>query len=142
MTADPIDIHPTLSIPLGELVLRASRSSGPGGQHVNTSSTRIELTWDIAASNSLDDEVRARLLAVLAPRLGGGSVLRIVALGERSQARNRADAIARFQDIVRRAAAVPRRRRATKPTRASQERRLRDKKARGDLKRDRNRRDD
>jgi ribosome-associated protein len=142
MTADPIDIHPTLSIPLGELVLRASRSSGPGGQHVNTSSTRIELTWDIAASNSLDDEVRARLLAVLAPRLGGGSVLRIVAQGERSQARNRADAIARFQDIVRRAAAVPRRRRATKPTRASQERRLRDKKARGDLKRDRNRRDD
>lgn len=142
MTSDPIDIHPTLSIPLGELVLRASRSSGPGGQHVNTSSTRIELTWDIAASNSLDDEVRTRLLAVLAPRLGGGSVLRIVAQGERSQARNRANAIARFQDIVRRAAAVPRRRRATKPTRASQERRLRDKKARGDLKRDRNRRDD
>ncbi len=141
-TTEPLRITAALRLPREEIIMRASRSSGPGGQHVNTSSTRIELTWDIAASEVLSDAQRARLLEQLAPRLAGGSVLRIVAQEERSQLRNREAALARLQQIVAAALVVPRPRRATRPTAASRERRLKDKKARSERKRDRQRRDD
>lgn len=141
-TTEPLRITAALRLPREEIIMRASRSSGPGGQHVNTSSTRIELTWDIAASEVLSDAQRARLLEQLAPRLAGGSVLRIVAQEKRSQLRNREAALARLQQIVAAALVVPRPRRATRPTAASRERRLKDKKARSERKRDRQRRDD
>ncbi len=86
---DWIEVIPSLRIPRSELVLRATRSGGPGGQHVNTSSTRIELTWDVAGSLSLPDETRAWLLKRLAARLDTSGQLRLVAQEERSQLRNR-----------------------------------------------------
>lgn len=132
-----IRITARLSVPRRELVFRASRSGGPGGQHVNTSSTRIELVWDVTGSAALDEPQRTRLLTALASRLDGEGRLRIVAQGERSQLRNREAAVTRFAAVVRKGLAVPRPRKPTKPTRASKERRLTAKKRRGRLKRDR-----
>ena len=123
-------------------MLRASRSSGPGGQHVNTSSTRVELTWNIAASPSLSPEQRERLLAKLAPRLDGGGTLRVVAQSERSQLRNRDEAVTRFAAIVAQALVVPKTRRPTRPTKAAKRERLDEKRKRGALKKERKRRDD
>lgn len=139
---DGITINARLTIPRGELVLRATRSGGPGGQHVNTSSTRIELTWSVAESPALTEEQRARLLTRLASRLDGEGRLRIVAQEERSQLQNREAAIRRFRDVVRRALVVPRTRKPTRPTAASKERRLQAKRERSDRKRERQRRDD
>jgi ribosome-associated protein len=139
---DPVRVNGTLAVPLAELTMRATRSGGPGGQHVNTSSTRIELVWNVAESPTLTAEQRARLLEKLANRIDGQGQLRIVAQGERSQLQNREAAVRRFADVIRRGLAVPRKRRPTKPTRASKERRLKEKKARGALKRDRRRTDD
>lgn len=139
---DPLQVTPALAIPLAELTVRATRSSGPGGQHVNTSSTRIEVVFDIANSPSLNETQRTRLLETLGARLHGEGRLRVVAQSERSQLQNREAAIGRLGGILRRALAVPRVRRPTKPTRASRERRLKEKKARGALKRDRRRLDD
>jgi ribosome-associated protein len=137
-----VRINAALAIPRAELELKATRSGGPGGQHVNTASTRIELVWDLAASPSIDATQRARLLARLATRLDSRGRLRLVAQGERSQLQNREAVVKRFAEVVRRALIVPRARKATKPTRAARERRLQQKKQRGDLKRERRRRDD
>lgn len=139
---DPLQITATLAIPVAELTVRATRSSGPGGQHVNTSSTRIEVVYDIANSPSLNDAQRARLLDKLDSRLHGEGVLRVVAQSERSQLQNREAALTRLEGILRRALVIPRMRKATKPTRASKERRLKEKKVRGALKRDRKKIDD
>ncbi len=96
-----LEINDRVSIPLSELSFRASRSGGPGGQHVNTSSTRIELWWDLAASPSLDDESRARVASRLATRLvDDGRLLRLVSSGSRSQAQNRAEVIERFRTVL------------------------------------------
>lgn len=138
----PIRINTRVSVPRDELELRATRSGGPGGQHVNTSSTRIELVWNVATSPSLWEDERARLLEQLASRLDGEGQLRIVAQGERSQLQNREAAVARFAEVVRRALVVPKRRKPTKPTQASKERRLASKRERSDRKRERRRRDD
>ena len=116
---------------------RATRSGGPGGQHVNTSSTRIELTWDVGGSPSLDQSVRDRLLARLRSRLHGEGVLRVVASGSRSQHRNREEALARLTDLVTRALRPRKKRRPTKPSRAAIQRRLDAKKRRADRKRER-----
>jgi ribosome-associated protein len=137
-----IPINARLAIPRDELELKATRSGGPGGQHVNTSSTRIELTWNVATSPSLWEDDRARLLDKLSTRLDGEGRLRIVAQGERSQLQNREAAIQRFAEVVAKALVVPKRRKATKPTQASKERRLAGKKQRGALKRERQRRSD
>ncbi len=137
-----IRINARLAVPRGELELKATRSGGPGGQHVNTSSTRIELVWDVASSPSLTEVQRERLLTRLASRLDSQGRLRLVAQGERSQLQNREAALTRFADVVRRALVVPKARKATKPTRASKERRLQQKKQRGQLKRERRRRTD
>ena len=137
-----IPINARLAIPRDELELKATRSGGPGGQHVNTSSTRIELTWNVATSPSLWEDDRARLLDKLSTRLDGEGRLRIVSQGERSQLQNREAAVARFAEVVAKALLVPKRRKATRPTKASKEKRLESKKQRGQLKRERQRRSD
>ncbi len=105
-------------IPLAEITLRTSRSSGPGGQHANVTASRVEAVFDILASPSLSDAQRARLLERVGPRLVA------VAQDERSQARNRELALARLAERLEQGLAIPRTRHATRPTGASRERRL------------------
>ncbi|MEO8634213.1 MAG: alternative ribosome rescue aminoacyl-tRNA hydrolase ArfB [Gemmatimonadales bacterium] len=138
-TPDPLPITTSLSIPLSELTLRATTGGGPGGQHVNRSSTRIELWWDAAQSPSLTPDQRARVLERLGTRLTAEGMLRLVAAASRSQAQNKAEAFERFQHLLARAVAIPRMRRATRPTKASKERRLAQKKTQAARKRDRQR---
>jgi ribosome-associated protein len=137
--ASSIQITDTVAIPLAELRFQASRSGGPGGQHVNTSSTRVELWWDAAGSPSLTEEQRARIRSRLETRLTGDGQLRIVAGTSRSQARNRDETVERFRTLLAGALAVRRARRPTRPTRASKERRLAQKRARSARKKDRRR---
>ena len=137
--ASHLDISAELRLPLAELEFRATRSGGPGGQHVNTSSTRVEVWWDVAASPSLTDEQRARLLTRLATRLDGAGRLRLVSSGTRSQFRNREDVTERLRQVVASALVVPRPRRRTKPTRASKKARVEAKRRRSAVKRDRRR---
>ena len=132
-----LPITATVAVPLSELRFQASRSGGPGGQHVNTSSTRVELWWDAARSPSLTAEERARVLAKLGTRLTEDGQLRLVAGATRSQAQNRAAAIERFQAVLAQALAVPKRRKATKPSRGVKERRLQEKRQRSERKRER-----
>ena len=134
-----LEITPTLLLPLDELEYRATRSGGPGGQHVNTSSTRIELWWDVGSSPTLSDDVRTRLLERLAGRLDGEGRLRVVASESRSQLRNREAATERLRDLVAAALEVRKPRKRTKPTRAAKAARLEAKRRRSALKRDRRR---
>jgi ribosome-associated protein len=122
-----------VAIPLAEVELRASRSSGPGGQHANVTASRIEAVFDVAASSALDDEQRRRVMARCGPRVVA------VAQDARSQARNRELALERLQSRLGAALHVPRSRRATRPTRASRERRLESKRRRAQTKRGRRR---
>lgn len=128
-----------LAIPVDEIDVRASRSSGPGGQHVNTSSSRIEVVWSVRDSRVLPEDVRTQLLAQLESRLDGEGQLRVVSQAHRSQLRNREAALERLGELVRRALVVPKARKATRPTRASKEKRLGQKRRRGAVKRDRRR---
>jgi ribosome-associated protein len=128
-------ITPELSIPWDELEFRVSRAGGPGGQHVNTSSTRIELHWNVLDSKALTSAQRARLRDKLATRLSAGGSLRVVAASRRSQWRNREEALERLRELVARALVVPKRRVKTRPTRASKEARLTGKKTRAGIKR-------
>jgi ribosome-associated protein len=139
MSDDGIVVSPTLTIPPSEVTFRASRAGGPGGQHVNTSSTRIELLWDLTHSTAVSDVERARLLEKLAARLDAEGMVRVVASDRRSQSQNREAAAERLAKIVRQALIVPRKRRPTKPTAASRQQRLNEKKRRGERKRDRRR---
>lgn len=125
-----VRITSSVSIPLAELSFRATRAGGPGGQHVNTSSTRVELWWDAGASPSLTPAQRDRVLTALASRLTEDSKLRIVASETRSQSRNRDAATARFRVVLAGALAVRKVRRPTRPTRAAKERRLEEKRVR------------
>ena len=142
MSDDDIVVSPTLTIPRTELSFRASRAGGPGGQHVNTSSTRVELLWDLTHSTAVTDDVRARLLTKLASRLDAEGLVRVVASDRRSQAQNRDAAAERLAQIVRQALVVPKKRRPTRPTAASREQRLSEKRRRSERKRDRRRDDD
>jgi ribosome-associated protein len=130
-----LEVSESLAIPRWELEVRASRAGGAGGQHVNTSSTRIELLWNVARSTVLDDERRARVSARLATRIDGEGWLRVVSSARRSQQQNREAAEARLAELVRGALVVPKRRRPTRPTRASKEERMKDKRKRGETKR-------
>jgi ribosome-associated protein len=132
-----LEVTPALLLPLSELDYRATRSGGPGGQHVNTSSTRIEVWWDVAASPTLTDEQRARLLQRLATRLDGEGRLRIVASASRSQLRNREAATERLRDVVAAGLAVAKPRKRTKPSRAAKAARLEAKRRRAATKRER-----
>lgn len=130
-------VNARVAIPAQELEIRATRAGGPGGQHVNTSSTRVEVTWRAATSTALDAEARERLLLRLASRLDSSGTLRVVAADTRSQSQNRALALERLAGMVRQALVVPKVRRATKPSHASKVRRLDTKKRRSAQKRDR-----
>jgi ribosome-associated protein len=123
-----------LTIPAGELRERFSRSSGPGGQSVNTTDSRVTLSWDVAGTTALTEPRRARVLERLAPRLVDG-VLSVTSETERSQLMNRREARERLAALVLKALAPPKTRRPTKPTKGSQRRRLEEKKRRGETKR-------
>jgi ribosome-associated protein len=128
-----------LVIPEAELVERFSRSSGPGGQSVNTTDSRVELRWDIAASSALGETQRARLLERLGPRAVDGAII-VVASEHRSQLQNRTAARARLAMLLTDALAPPPpARRATRPSRAAKQRRLDAKRHRGELKANRSR---
>ena len=131
---DALTVNERLAIPRHELSARASRAGGAGGQHVNTSSTRIELLWNVLTSAALDEETRARLLARLDTKLDGEGTLRVVASDRRSQRQNRESAEERLVELVRKALIVQKKRRATKPSRASKEKRISEKKRRGETK--------
>jgi ribosome-associated protein len=132
-----LEITSDLLLPLAELDFRATRSGGPGGQHVNTSSTRIELWWDIRASPALTEAQRNRLLSRLATRLDSEGRLRIVASESRSQLRNREAATARLREVVAAALAVAKPRKRTRPSRAAKAARLEAKRRRSATKRER-----
>jgi ribosome-associated protein len=125
--AGTLEVSPTVGIPRSELVYRASRAGGAGGQHVNTSSTRIELLWNLRTTEALEPEVRDRVESQLRTKLDGDGWIRIVSASRRSQAQNRDAAEERLVAM----------RRATKPTFGSKQARLADKKKRGDTKRNR-----
>jgi ribosome-associated protein len=132
-----LEVTPTVAIPRWELEYRASRAGGAGGQHVNTSSTRIELLWNPGRSVALNDASRPLVLERLASRLDGEGWLRVVSSARRSQQQNREAAEARLADLVRRALVVRKTRRPTKPTRASKEARIAQKRKRSETKRQR-----
>jgi ribosome-associated protein len=125
------------TVPENELEIRASRAGGPGGQHVNKVSTRIEVVWDVAGSPSLPPDLKNRLLTRLASRLDTRGRLRVVAADSRSQARNRDAALERLRALVAEALRPRKPRKPTRPTAASRERRLREKQRRGQRKRER-----
>jgi ribosome-associated protein len=130
---DPIRIRRDVSIPLAEIVLRASRSSGPGGQHANVTASRIEASFDVAASASLTEAQKARIIARAGPRVNA------VAQDARGQARNRELALERLRRKLASALAVQRPRQATKPSRAAKQRRLEAKRQQADRKQGRRR---
>jgi ribosome-associated protein len=131
MDGESIRVTRTVAIPVSEIELRFSRSSGPGGQHAQKTETRVEATFDVEASSGLTPVQKARVLR------RSGPVLRAVAQDERSQARNRELAVQRLVDSLQEALKVERRRRPTKPTAAARERRLQEKRRRSELKRQR-----
>jgi ribosome-associated protein len=143
MVSDPAPRAGEASIvPDAELVFRASRSGGPGGQHVNRSATRVEVRWNVRRSSALTDDQRKRLLDRLGRRVDRAGWLRVVSDRSRSQHANRADAVAKLREQVRRALVVPRARRPTSVPRGERERRLAEKRRRAALKRERRARDD
>jgi ribosome-associated protein len=126
-----LQIAPDVSIPMDEVLLRASRSSGPGGQHANVTASRVEAVFDVAASRALSEEQKRRICARLGPRVTA------TAQDARSQARNRELALERLEARLASALKVPRRRHATRPTAASRRRRSDAKRRRADIKRQR-----
>ena len=134
---DVLVVSPALAIPRSELEAKASRAGGPGGQHVNTSSTRIELRWNVRTSRAPSDAQRERLLERLASRLDAEGNIRVVASEHRSQRQNRDAAEGRLANLVRAALVVPKTRRATKPSRAAKAKRLDEKRKQTEKKRNR-----
>ena len=128
MDGESIRVTRTVEIPVSEIELRFSRSSGPGGQHAQKSETRVEVVFDVEASESLSEGQKKRV------KERAGAVLRAVAQDERSQARNRELALERLAAALREALRVPRKRRATKPTAAARKRRLEQKRRRSETK--------
>lgn len=136
---DVLIVNGHVRIPRAELDVRATRSGGPGGQHVNTSSTKIELRWHPGTSVALSDAQRERVLTALAVKLDSEGWLRLTASEHRSQLQNREAAEARLVAIVKGALVVPKARRPTKPTYASKTKRLETKSQRSDVKQQRKR---
>ena len=132
-----LPVSAELLLPLSELEFRATRSGGPGGQHVNTSSTRVEVWWDVARSPTLTPAQRDRLLARLASRLDGSGRLRLVSSTSRSQLRNKDEVTERLRALVAEALVIPKIRKRTKPSRAAKAARIESKRRRSARKRDR-----
>jgi len=132
-----IRVTPTIALGDDELVFRFVRASGPGGQNVNKVATAVELRFDLAASPSLTEAVKARLARLAGRRLSGDGVLQIDARRHRTQEANRRDAVERLLELIRKAAVPPRPRRPTKPTLGSKVRRLDSKRRRATVKRTR-----
>lgn len=132
-------VNDDLAIPLAEIRYRATRSGGPGGQHVNTSATKVELEFDVAASPSLTDIQRARIQERLANRIDGAGVLRLSSSSSRSQYQNREDATERLARLIADALKERKARRRTKMPRAAKEARLKEKKKRAETKKTRGR---
>jgi len=130
---DPLRVTRDVAIPLAEIELRASRSSGPGGQHANVTASRIEAVFDVEGSLSLTEAQRERIVRRLGPRVTA------IAQDTRSQLRNRELALERLRERLAGALAVSRSRRATKPSRGAKERRLAGKRQRSEVKRERRR---
>ena len=128
---DALPVRAGLALPLAEIELRTSRSSGPGGQHANVTASRVEAVFDVGASETLTDAQKARVTAKLGPRVTAS------AQDTRSQLRNRELALQRLAERLAHALEVPRPRTATRPTKAGRRRRLEQKKRRGDLKQQR-----
>jgi ribosome-associated protein len=129
MDADSIRVTRSVTVPLAEIELRFSRSSGPGGQHAQKSETRVEAIFDVESSNALTPAQKQRVIRKAGP------TIRAIAQDERSQWRNRELAVERVAEALREALYVPRQRRPTRPTAASRERRLDGKRRRSDVKR-------
>jgi ribosome-associated protein len=125
-----LEIYPWLTIPESELQFRFTRSSGPGGQNVNKVATRVELTFDVAHTPSLDDRKRDRLQNRLAGMVDGKGVLRLASQESRSQWKNRVDVVAKFVELLRKALAPQQRRISTRPTSGSRQARVKQKRAR------------
>jgi ribosome-associated protein len=134
-----IRVNQSLVIPRSELTVRASRSSGAGGQHVNKTSSRIEVEWSVAQSPSRTDEARASLFKRLASRLSENGIIRVVASDTRSQLRNREAAEKRLAETIAKALIVPKKRKPTRRPRSADEARLTEKKKQSERKRERRR---
>lgn len=139
MTEGLLVVNDRLAIPRAELQYRATRSGGPGGQHVNTSSTRVELAWDVGASVVLTEEQRARLREKLANRIDQDGVLHLAASTHRSQYQNKEEVTNRLRILVAEALKVAKKRKKTRPPAAAKEARLRAKRRRSDRKKARGR---
>jgi len=129
-----IEITPTISLDDSEISLEFIRSSGPGGQNVNKVATAVQLRFDLRNSPSLADDVKERLIKLAGSRLTDEGILLIEAKRYRTQEQNRADAILRLTELIQKALKPPKKRRATRPTRASQMERIQSKKRRGEIK--------
>jgi ribosome-associated protein len=126
-----------LAIPLAELTYTATRSGGPGGQHVNTSATRVEVTFDVGASAALNEDQRRRIMERLATRIDGAGILRLASSAHRSQHQNREDVTARLARVLHDALQQRKPRKKTRVPRAAKEARLRQKKQRSQIKKKR-----
>jgi ribosome-associated protein len=134
MTDQELHIAPGTAIPLAAIDLTAARSSGPGGQHVNTTATKVRAEFDVANSEFLSEAQKERIRAKLASRLTNDGRLIVSAGARRSQAANRRAALHRMQELLRQALRVEKKRKATKPSRAAKARRVENKRKRGAIK--------
>jgi ribosome-associated protein len=128
MSMEDLVVEPGLVIPGHELSIATSRSGGPGGQHVNTTATRVTLRWNVRATEALDPSRRDRLIARLGNRVTADGDLLVHVSSSRSQSQNRSDAFERLAQLVRKALVERKKRKPTRPSRSSKERRLREKK--------------
>jgi len=139
---DGIAVMPGMTIPRDEIEARASRAGGAGGQHVNTSSTRIELRWNVRQSRAIDDATRQRIIDKLPTRIDADGTLRVVSSARRSQLQNREAAEARMAELVAGALHREKPRKKTKPSRAAKLKRLEEKKRHSERKKNRRGGDD